>query len=229
MCTVIRHVEIEDLGYLGASLESHGIDFRYLDAETLLEPDPDPPDGPLIVLGGPMGAYELEKYSFLAPEIEVIRRQLERGQAILGVCLGAQLLAAAAGGRVYPGAHGKEIGWAPVELTEAGTADPLWSGFPRRFNTFHWHGDTFELPTGAEVLARTARYPQAFRLAPRAYGVQFHPEVVPQQLAAWIRAYRLELERERLSSAEVLEVPDESAHRAHAVRFGRNLAALLKS
>lgn len=229
ICTVIRHVQIEDLGYLGASLEDHGIRFRYLDAQALREPGHELPSGPLIVLGGPMGAYELDKHPFLASEIEVIRRQLERGEPLLGVCLGAQLLAAAGGGRVYPGARGKEIGWAPVELTEAGTADRLWQGFPRRFDTFHWHGDTFDLPAGAEVLARTARYPQAFRLAPRAYGVQFHPEVVPQQLVPWIRAYRLELERERLKSRDVLDVPDEGAHRAHAVRFGRNLAAILKS
>ncbi len=175
-----------------------------------------------------MGAYESERHPFLASEIELIKRQLERGQPILGVCLGAQLLAAAAGGKVYPGARGKEIGWAPVELTEAGMADPLWKGFPRSFNTFHWHGDTFDLPPGAKLLAQSAHYAQAFRLGANAYGVQFHPEVVPQQLAAWIRAYRLELERERLSSNDVLRVPDAGAHHAHAVRFGRNLAGFLR-
>ncbi len=223
-------MEIEDLGYLGDSLEAQGIGFRYQDALSLGAASEDQlPEGPLIVLGGPMGVYELEAHPFLAYEIDLIRRQLESGQPILGVCLGAQLLAAAAGGTVYPGVHGKEIGWGPVELTNAGAIDPLWSGFPRRFTTFHWHGDTFDLPPGAEVLARTSHYPQAFRLGPRAYGVQFHPEVVPQQLEAWIRAYRLELERERLSSADVLAVPDEGAHRAHALRFGRNLARLLRS
>jgi GMP synthase (glutamine-hydrolysing) len=227
-CTVIRHVEIEDLGYLGESLERNGIRFQYVDAESL----PDEPfpthDGGLIVLGGPMSAYEADRHPYLGAEIELIRGRLAEGRPVLGICLGAQLLAAAAGARVHRGEHGKEIGWAAVRLTEAGVADPLWAGFPQSFITFHWHGDTFELPAGAELLARTDRYSQAFRLGPAAYGVQFHPEVVPVQLESWIRAYHLELERERLASEDVLGVPDAEAHRALALRFGENVARWLR-
>ena len=225
-CTVIRHVEIEDLGYLGKGLQKGGIRVRYVDASGPARELP-AADAPLIVLGGPMAAYDTDRHPFLAREIELIRRCLERERPVLGICLGAQLLAAAAGARVYHGERGKEIGWAEVELSEAGVADPIWAGFPQCFMTFHWHGDTFDIPDGAVLLASSDRYPQAFRLGPSAYGVQFHPEVVPVELEAWIRAYRLELERERLSSEQVLAVPDEEEHRALAQRFGENVAAWL--
>jgi len=228
-CTVIRHVEIEDLGYLGEALERGGISFRYIDAEALTREGPQLRADALIVLGGPMGAYDLEKHPCLAGEIELIRQRLQARRPVLGICLGAQLLAAAAGARVYRGASGVEIGWAGVELTQAGLLDPLWAGFPRRFTSFHWHGDTFDLPNGAELLARSDRYVQAFRLGRHAYGVQFHPEVVPPQLKDWIRAYRLELERERLAAHDVLAVPDERQHRELAFRFGDNIARWIGS
>ncbi len=181
-CTVIRHVEIEDLGYLGEALERNGIRSEYVDAESLPDDAGAVRDSGLVVLGGPMGAYEADRYPHLRAEIELIRAFLAAERPVLGICLGAQLLAAAAGARVYPGERGKEIGWAPVQLTEAGVHDPLWTGFPESFDTFHWHGDTFDLPAGAELLAHTEAYVQAFRLGPAAYGVQFHPEVVPAQL-----------------------------------------------
>jgi GMP synthase (glutamine-hydrolysing) len=223
-CTVIRHVEIEDLGYLGEALERNGIRSEYVDAESLPDDAGAVRDGGLVVLGGPMGAYEADRYPHLRAEIELIRAFLAAERPVLGICLGAQLLAVAAGARVYPGERGKEIGWAPVQLTEAGVHDPLWTGFPESFDTFHWHGDTFDLPAGAELLAHTEGYVQAFRLGPAAYGVQFHPEVVPAQLESWIRAYRLELERERLASEDVLGVPNAEIHRALAFRFGENIA-----
>ena len=223
-CAVIRHVEIEDLGYLGEALERTGIRTEYVDAESLPDERLTGGQGGLIVLGGPMGAYDADRHPFLAAEVELIRAFLGAERPVLGICLGAQLLAAAAGARVYPGDRGKEIGWAPVQLTEAGMKDPLWTGFPETFDTFHWHGDTFDLPAGAELLARTEGYVQAFRLGPVAYGVQFHPEVVPAQLESWIRAYHLELERERLASEDVLGVPDAETHRALAFKFGENIA-----
>lgn len=200
-----------------------------MDADSLEERARLDPGTALIVLGGPTGAYETSRYTFLTAEIELIRRCLGERTPVLGICLGAQLLAAAAGARVYPGKAGKEIGWAEVELSEAGTADALWAGFPRRFATFHWHGDTFDVPAGAEVLASSERYVQAFRLGTRAYGVQFHPEVVPRHLEAWITAYQLELERERLKSEDVLAVPDAPTHRSLALKFGDNVSRWLKA
>ncbi len=174
-----------------------------------------------------MGAYETDRYPYLADEIELIGEGLRRGRPTLGICLGAQLLAAAAGGNARPGSKGKEIGWAKVRLTVAGAADRIWSGFPSSFQTFHWHGDTFELPPDARLLAITERYPQAFRIDHSAYGIQFHPEVVPNDLDAWIEAYRLELERERLSPGAVLAVPEAHRYRELAARFGRNVVAWL--
>jgi GMP synthase (glutamine-hydrolysing) len=227
-CSVIRHVEIEDLGYIGEALEREGIRAEYVDAESLPDQRLSAGDGGLIVLGGPMGVYEIDRYPYLRAEIELIQTCIARERPVLGVCLGAQLVAAAAGARVYPGERGKEIGWAPVQLSEAGLTDRLWTGFPERFDTFHWHGDTFDLPAGAELLARTERYVQAFRLGPAAYGVQFHPEVVPAQLESWIRAYHLELERERLASEDVLGVPDAETHRALALRFGENIGRWMR-
>ncbi len=223
-CRVIRHVEIEDLGYLGEALQGNGVRFHYVDAESLADAEPRAVDDALIVLGGPLSAYAVDHHSYLNTEIDLIRRYMADARPVLGICLGAQLLAAAAGARVFPGDRGKEIGWAVVELTAAGAADPLWTGFPRSFVTFHWHGDSFDLPAGARLLASSERYIQAFRLGSAAYGVQFHPEVVPNQLEEWIRAYRLELERERLASEDVLGVPDDDAHRRLALLFGRNIA-----
>jgi len=225
-CTVIRHVSIEDLGYLGEGLSLSGLRFEYVDGESLARDLPEIET--LIVLGGPMGAYEIDRYPYLAGVIELMRRQLNQQRPVLGICLGAQLLAAAAGARVYPGTKGKEIGWAEVELSEAAVDDPLWQGFPRCFTTFHWHGDTFDLPDGGVPLAYTDKYIQSFRLGSHAYGVQFHPEVVPTQLESWIHAYHLELEREKLSSKDVLAVPDDEAHRALAFRFGANIAGWLR-
>ncbi|UCF18242.1 MAG: gamma-glutamyl-gamma-aminobutyrate hydrolase family protein [Gemmatimonadota bacterium] len=222
-CAVVRHVEIEDLGYLGEGLQRGGVEVDYIDAWDLpTEPVPDAAG--LVVLGGPMAVYEIDRHPYLAREIELIRRYIHQDRPVLGVCLGAQLLAAAGGARVYPGAEGKEIGWFPVELTAGGREDPLWAGFPTSFTTFHWHGDTFDLPAGAELLARSDRYPQSFRIGRHAYGVQFHPEIVPTALESWIRAYRLELARERLDAEDVLAVPDLQAHRALATRFGKNVA-----
>jgi GMP synthase (glutamine-hydrolysing) len=220
-------VEIEDLGYLGKGLEGGGIEFEYRDAESVT-PELDG-DGPIVVLGGPMGVYESERFPFLEVEIELLRQGLASGRPILGICLGAQLLAAAAGAAVRPGARGKEIGWAPVELVDAGAVDPLWHGFPRRFHTFHWHGDSFDLPDDAVALARSEHYLQAFRIGSKAYGVQFHPEVVPDELQAWIHAYRLELERENLTSEDVLAVPNLEEHRRLAHRFGQNVATWLRT
>lgn len=175
-----------------------------------------------------MGAYETERYPFLKAEIALIRRQLAEERPVLGICLGAQLMAAAAGARVYPGERGKEIGWADVELAAAGCDDPLWEGFPKRFTTFHWHGDSFDIPDGAILLGSSERYPQAFRLGANGYAVQFHPEVVPIELEAWIRAYHLELEREKLTSEEVLAVPNSDVHRQLAYRFAENISRWLR-
>ena len=160
----IRHVAFEDAGVwrdvlAGPATNSpmRGGRRRLADAAVLSA-------DLLVVLGGPIGVYETDAYPFLVEEIEMVRRRLDAQKPILGVCLGAQLMAAALGARVAPG-PAKEIGYAPVELTDAGRASPLarLEGLP----VLHWHGDTCALPPGAERLASTALCPvQAFRCGP---------------------------------------------------------------
>jgi GMP synthase-like glutamine amidotransferase len=111
---------------------------------------------------------------------------VQKGVPFLGVCLGAQLLASALGARVYPNPAGAEVGLLPVERTDAGRADPVVGALAEPLATLQWHGDTFDLPDGAELLATSpvARN-QAFRVGPRAYGIQFHVEVTAEQVDQW--------------------------------------------
>jgi GMP synthase-like glutamine amidotransferase len=148
----------------------------------------------LVVLGGPMAADSDEGFPTRRAELALLADALERGVPTLGVCLGAQLLAHAAGGRVYRGTTGPEIGWAPVVLTPAAPDDPLLSALPPEPTVLHWHGDTFDLPTGAVHLAGNARYEnQAFRLGDAAWGLQFHVEIDQTAVDAFIAEFGDEL------------------------------------
>ena len=137
-----------------------------------------------IVLGGGMHADQEELHPWLVPELEFIGGELERGTPLLGVCLGAQLVARAAGGRAFK-APVSEVGWQDVELTETGRADPVLSALPDRFDAFQWHHYTWELPSATE-LARGSGLPQAYRLGECVWAVQFHPEVTSAQIERWI-------------------------------------------
>jgi GMP synthase (glutamine-hydrolysing) len=145
-----------------------------------------PPDGhdAAIVLGGGMHADQEELHRWLLPELEFIAGQLERGTPLLGVCLGAQLVARAAGGTAVK-APVSEIGWHTVELTAEGSTDPVTSTLPERFDAFQWHHYTWELPAATE-LATGGGLSQAYRLGERVWGVQFHPEVTSAQIERWI-------------------------------------------
>src|SRR5208282_569368 len=132
-----------------------------------------------------MGVYETGKYGFLESECKLIRELVARGRPVLGVCLGAQLLASALGARVFPG-HKPEIGFGSVQLTRAGNDDPLMGRAGPAVPVFHWHGDTFDLPQGATLLASSRDYPhQAFRFGNCAYGLQFHLEPDSGVWSAW--------------------------------------------
>lgn len=143
--------------------------------------------GAVMSFGGTMHPHEHEAHPWLGVEIAYLEEALAKGVPTLGVCLGAQLLARAAGGDVLPMPE-REIGWAPVELTDAAANDPLFSSLPERFRSFQWHEYAAGVPPGAVELARNEMCPQAFRLG-TAWGVQFHPEVSLEQLIRWIRAY----------------------------------------
>jgi GMP synthase (glutamine-hydrolysing) len=180
-----RHVPFEGLGHIQPALERRGVSVECVDLyQGRSVPDCATADG-LIFMGGPMSVNEGLPY--LETEIAILRQALERRQPVLGVCLGSQLLARAAGARVYANGR-KEIGWYDVFRTPAGEADPLLGEFSARRTVFHWHGDTFDLPPGAEWLAFSeACRNQAFRLGANAYGLQFHLEVTPEMIADWQR------------------------------------------
>jgi GMP synthase (glutamine-hydrolysing) len=179
-----RHVPFEGLGLIESALEARGIPFDYCD---LYRPGAALPDangyGGLIFMGGPMSVND--EPPFLLEEMRLIERAAARGTPMLGVCLGSQMIARALGGRVYRNAE-KEIGWFDIHLTEEGRRDPMLGGLAPSENVFHWHGDTFDLPTEAVLLAysqRTER--QAYRIGPVIYGLQFHLEVTPEMIVDW--------------------------------------------
>jgi len=195
----IRHVAFEDLGTFAAVLERRGWTISYRDAavDDVAGAEVEAVDL-LVVLGGPIGAYEEELYPFLMDELRVIEHRLAAGRAVLGICLGSQLMARALGARVYPGT-GKEIGWAPLQLTEAGRGSclaPLADGTPM----LHWHGDTFDLPKGAGLLASTPRYKnQAFAWERHGLALQCHLEVAAAGLERWYIGHACEVAATGLS------------------------------
>jgi GMP synthase (glutamine-hydrolysing) len=165
-------------------LQAGGYHIRYYDAGCdALTLDPVDTDL-LVVLGGPIGAYELEDYPFIADEIAILRARVAADRPTLAICLGAQILAQALGARVYAGP--KEFGWAPVKLTEAGERSVLRDIGHEAIPVLHWHGDTFDLPDGAERLASTPECAnQAFSLG-ATLAVQFHPEVSARHFERWL-------------------------------------------
>jgi GMP synthase (glutamine-hydrolysing) len=138
----------------------------------------------VMVFGGAMHPDQDDAHPWLAQEIDFLRHALDGGIPLLGVCLGAQLIARAAGATVGP-ASASEVGWHEVELTPAGNADPVLSTLPPRIDAFQWHHYTFELPENATELAQSPAARQAFTLDQRAWGIQFHAEVTREMIASW--------------------------------------------
>lgn len=179
-----RHVPFEGLGLIEDALASRGIEFDYCDAYQpgAAIPPLDLYSG-LIFMGGPMSVND--ELPFILDEMRVIERAAARGLPQLGVCLGSQMMARALGGRVYRNSE-KEIGWFDIELTAEGARDALLSCLGGKQTVFHWHGDTFDLPVGAQLLAYSRRTPhQAYRMGQFAYGLQFHLEVTPPMIVNW--------------------------------------------
>jgi GMP synthase (glutamine-hydrolysing) len=212
-CLVLRHVAFEDLGTLASLLQHRGFKPRYLEVGVgRLERAQIEDSDVLVVLGGPIGVYEEEKYPFLRREVALISGRLGVLRPTLGICLGAQLMAKALGSKVAPG-RAKEIGWAPVQLTAAGRASPL--RHLEGVHVLHWHGDIFDLPPACENLACTIHCPsQAFRKGPNLLGVQFHVEPEPQRIEAWLIGHTVELGKAKI---------DPSAIRQGTARFGKRL------
>ncbi|MGY3484670.1 GMP synthase (glutamine-hydrolyzing) [Bradyrhizobium sp. USDA 4011] len=188
----IRHLAFEDLGAFEDVFRQSGLDVRYVDAgiDDLSSLDPGD-DDIAVILGGPIGAYDDSKYPFLKVEADYIERRLGHKRATLGICLGAQLMARSLGARVYP-ANDKEIGFFPVDMTRDGNRSCLASllGEP----VLHWHGDTFDLPSGAVRLASTQICEnQAFSFGDNAIAFQFHPELGSVGFERWLIGHTCEL------------------------------------
>ncbi|MDR3751095.1 MAG: glutamine amidotransferase [Terracidiphilus sp.] len=215
---VLSHLAFEDLGSLEAPLRQRGLDIETIQASTAHFPLPQTQSCELlVVLGGPIGVYQQQEYPFLSDEIACIGERLAAGKPTLGICLGAQLMAAALGARVYPGGKGAEIGWFPLRAA-GGTQTPDWFAplLEPGLSVFHWHGDTFDLPKGALLLAGTERYPhQAFAVSDFALGLQFHPEVNADDLESWYVGHACELHHAGIAVADL-----RSSSRKHSAALG---------
>jgi GMP synthase (glutamine-hydrolysing) len=182
---VVQHEPDSPPGLLATAAAATRVELQVVEAPG--EPVPVTLDGAdgLVVLGGAMDFDETDAYPHLARTMDLLADAAARSAPALGICLGAQLAAAALGGRAYPGPAGEEIGWTKVELTDAGRADPVLGALQEPAELFEWHHDTFDPPPGATLLAGGAVYPsQAFRLG-SVVAVQFHPEVDGPLLAGW--------------------------------------------
>lgn len=216
---VFQHVPYEPLGTLDPLLKESGFRIRYVNFGR----DPDHRPGldkyaALIVLGGPMNSDQIDSYPNLITEVEIIREAIDRDMSVLGICLGAQLLARSLGGKVRRNEI-REIGWHDVELTDAGRTDPVLGGFGARQQVFQWHEDGIELPASCVHLARSpASEIQAFRYGEHVYGLQFHLEVDESLVNRWLTVP----ENQRMLREEAGTVDPDALRRQTA----RSIAAL---
>jgi GMP synthase-like glutamine amidotransferase len=196
-CLVVQHIAPEPAFAIAEALVGAGvvIDTRRVFAGDLIPADASGLDG-LVVMGGPMSAASDQDFPTRTAEIALIADAVRREAPTLGVCLGAQLLAVAGGGSVFPGPSGPEVGWGPVVLAGECASDRLFAGLPTTLKVLHWHGDTFDLPEGAVRLAGNSTYAnQGFRLGPAAWGTQFHLEVTAAAVDGFLAAFGADAEQ----------------------------------
>ncbi|RLD98292.1 MAG: hypothetical protein DRI92_04165 [Aquificota bacterium] len=196
MLLVVENIGIEGPGLWEGVVVEKGVEYRVVEAyEEDVPTDPEPYSH-VLILGGPMSANEEDKYPFLTREMELISSCVEVDKPLLGICLGAQLVAKTLGSRIYP-APAKEIGWYTVELTRPAAMDFLFSFMPKEVTVFQWHGETFDLPRHSVRLAASEVCPnQAFRFKNHIYGLQFHLEVTQGMVNTWKDAYKGELKED---------------------------------
>ena len=206
----IYHVAFEDAGTLGPVLDERGVGLTYLQAgRDDLSPTLDA--DLVLILGGPISVYEVDRYPFLKDELKLIETLAKKDTPIVGICLGAQALASVLAARVYPGQK-KELGWDQLILSEEGKASPL--GLLDGLHILNWHGDTFDLPTGATRLASTEITPnQAFSYGPNVLALQFHVELPARDMERWLIGHTLELAN---SNVDLGQLRSETARYAPA-------------
>ena len=225
---VFRHYDGEDLSTFAPILSSCDYEFRYINTpREILDEDDILSADLLVMMGGPMGVYECEAYPYLLEEIKIARKRVDADKPTLGVCLGSQILARALGADVYKGPKGKEIGWRPLTLTEAGKESPLRHLSPEKTNMFHWHGDTFDLPESVTLLASSELYKhQAFSLGKNVLAIQFHPEISEVQIAGCFEDFTEDLKGFGNVEAKLDELRRDTA--AHAAILERQNAIFLR-
>ncbi|ATO20799.1 glutamine amidotransferase [Acinetobacter sp. LoGeW2-3] len=188
----IQHLAFEDLGAWEDTFYQLGLRVRYFEAGVDNLTPAFEHQGLTVILGGPIGVYETEDYPFLQQEIDLLKVRLEQNLPTLGICLGAQLISHALGAKVYAG-HAKEIGWSKLSLASVEN-NPLQN--LENIEVLHWHGDTFDLPAQAELLASSTLYPnQAFRIGNNILALQFHAEVEAERLEKWLIGHTCELRK----------------------------------
>lgn len=198
----IYHVAFEDAGTLGTVLDERGVVLNYLqagvdDLSPALDADL------VLVLGGPIGIYEIDRYPFLKDELAIVEKVVKKGTPVVGICLGCQALAAVLAARVYPGPQA-ELGWDELILTDEGKASPL--GILEGLRVLNWHGDTFDLPSGAKRLASTPLTPnQAFTYGSNVLALQFHVELAQHNMERWLIGHTLELAKNKVDLARMRE------------------------
>ncbi len=203
---VLQHVAVEGPGRIGAALDKADRSWRTIPLHegASVPVGPSGVDG-LVLMGGPMSVGDVERFAHLSAEQHLVADCLDAGVPMLGVCLGAQLIAATLGADVTPG-PAPELGWLSVTLTEQALDDALLGGLPPIFDALHWHGDVFGLPAGATHLASSDRTPvQAFRYGTSAYGLLFHLEADHKQVAAMAAAFPEDVERAVADPATLLD------------------------
>lgn len=202
---ILQHSAAEPAGNIETALRSRGLTPRYI-RPFAGSPIPESAEGAaaLVVMGGPMGVYEADKYPHLRDEMRLIEAALKAEVPVLGVCLGSQLLASVLGSTVAP-APRKEIGWFPVHLSAEAAADPIWSGGPASFVALHWHGDAYDAPAGSVPLASSEITPcQGFRHGASAWGILFHIEATAETVVGMVRDFAEELSAEGIDPRVIL-------------------------
>jgi GMP synthase (glutamine-hydrolysing) len=191
----IQHIGYEDLGSFEPVLKKRGFEISYLRSRTvdykgLFAYDPDL----VIDLGGPMGVYEDDKHPWINDELAFICDRVECEKPLMGICFGAQLIARALGAKVYKGEQGKEIGWSKISVNDEGMKTPFRHFDGSKTMMMHWHGDTFDLPDGAVLLASSDKYhKQAYIYGDHIFAMQCHPEITENKLRLWYAADKGEL------------------------------------
>lgn len=222
----IRHVMYEDLGSFESILAERGFNVEYFDAgyDNLISILKDQPEL-LFILGGPIGVYEQSDYPFIEDEIEILKFRIKMDLPTMGICLGCQMIAAAAGSDVYPGPE-KVIGWKPIQLTKDGQQSVLEPFGQENLFVLQWHGDTFDLPVGAVHLARSEFYEnQAYKIGENILGIQYHPEVTGKGLEKWFIGHIGAMKSSKNTSLKIMRKTTQTySHAAEkaAVKFFRS-------